>query len=247
LARGRARQRNSAANSATIRGGRNNGPPNTYTGHVTVTASRAQGSPAVITVTFTVGSQAASNAPFWPQWGSNPQHAGRVAATGQNLTTVLAHIVHDPFVDQEKNENILLFEEPVLTVHEQSPLLDGNDAYMVTKTGTYNSCPTAGDWVKGAASGPNTWNTMVWNEVRFSWVAGQLAQAWSFSSDWVPEPNATDSTQGFGGLQGWEPVFHPLDANNLIYVPGAVGKVWNLIRPPVFPFHTSIRSMETAR
>src|SRR3984957_2884470 len=192
---------------------------NTYTGHVTVTASGAQGSPAVITVTFTVGAQAASNAPFWPQWGSNPQHAGMVTASGQNLTTVLANIVYDPFVDQEKNENILLFKEPVLTVHEQSPLLDGNDAYMVTKTGTYNSCPTAGNWVNGAACGPNNWNTMVWNEVRFSWVAGQLAQAWSFASDWVPEPNAT--SPGFGGLQGWEPVFHPVDANNFIYVPGA--------------------------
>jgi len=201
---------------------------NTYTGHVTVTASGAQGSPAVITVTFTVGSQVASNAPFWPQWGSNPQHAGMVAATGQNLNTILANIVYDPFVDQEKNENILLFGEPVLTVHEQSPLLDGNDAYMVTKAGTYNSCPTAGDWVNGAACGPNTWNSMVWNEVRFSWVAGQLAQAWSFSSDWVPEPNATDSTQAFGGLQGWEPVFHPVDANNFIYVPGSAGTVWKV-------------------
>ena len=201
---------------------------NTYTGHITVTAADAQGSPALITVTFTVGAQAASNAPFWPQWGSNPQHAGMVAATGQNLTTVLANIVYDPFVDQEKNENTPLFGEAVLTVHEQAPLLDGTDAYMVTKTGTYNSCNPVGNWAKGGVCGPNTWNSMVWNEVRLSWVAGQLAQAWSFSSDWVPEPNATDFTQGFGGLQGWEPVFHPVDANNFIYVPGAAGTVWKV-------------------
>ena len=199
---------------------------NTYTGHVTVTASGAQGSPATITVTFAVGPQAASNAPFWPQWGSNPQHSGMVAATGQNLTTVLANIVYDPFVDQEKNENTPLYGEATLTVHEQSPLLDGTDAYMVTKSGTYNSCNPVGNWVNGDACGPNSWNTMVWNEVRFSWVAGQLAQAWSFASDWVPEPNAT--SPGFGGLQGWEPVFHPVDANNFIYVPGAGGTVWKV-------------------
>src|ERR1700733_15114878 len=199
---------------------------NTYTGHITVFAEGAQGSPAVITVTFTVGAQAASNAPLWPQWGSNPQHSGMVAATGQNLTTVLANIVYDPFVDQEKNENTPLYGEATLTVHEQSSLLDGTDAYMVTKSGTYNSCNPVGNWVNGDACGPNSWNTMVWNEVRFSWVAGQLAQAWSFASDWVPEPNAT--SPGFGGLQGWEPVFHPVDANNFIYVPGAGGTIWKV-------------------
>jgi hypothetical protein len=199
---------------------------NTYTGHVTVTASGAQGSPATITVTFTVGAQAASNAPFWPQWGSNPQHSGMVAATGQNLTTVLANIVYDPFVDQEKNENTPLYGEATLTVHEQSPIIDGNDTYMVMKMGTYNSCNPVGNWVNGAACGPNSWNTMEWCEVRFSWVNGVLVQAWSFDSDWVPEPNAT--SPGFGGLQGWEPVFHPVDANNFIYVPGAGGTVWKV-------------------
>jgi len=53
----------------------------TYTGHITVTDPGASGSPAIVTVTFVVGSQNASNAPFWPQWGSNPQHSGMVAAT----------------------------------------------------------------------------------------------------------------------------------------------------------------------
>src|SRR5580704_17836819 len=202
--------------------------PNTYTGHITVTAAGSQGSPAVITVTFTVGAQAASNMPFWPQWGSNPQHAGMVAATGQNLTTVLSNIVYDPFVDQEKNENTIVFGDAVLSVHEQAPIIDGNDTYMVMKMGTYNSCNPAGDWVHGTACGPNSWNTMQWCEVRFSWVNGVLAQAWSFDSDWVPEPNATNYDLGFNGLGGWEPVFHPVDANNFIYVPGAGGTVWKV-------------------
>ena len=202
--------------------------PRTYIGHITVTATVAQDSPAVITVTLVVGSQAASNAPFWPQWGSNPQHTGMVAVTGQSLDKILANIPYDPFVDQEKNENVPLFGEPALTVHEQAPITDGNDTYMVMKDGVYNSCNPVGQWTTGAACGPNTWNTMDWYEVRYSWVNGQLVQAWSFVTDWVPEPNATNFNQGFVGLQGWEPVFHPVDANNFIYVPSSAGAVWKV-------------------
>ncbi len=195
---------------------------NTYTGHVTVTAAGAQGSPATITVTFTVNPQA-SNSPFWPQWGSNPQHTGMVNAVGQNLTSKLADIVYDPFIDQEKAE----FGGELL-VHEQSPVIDGNDVYMVQKSGTYNSCTPVGNWQTGAACGPNSWNTMIWNERRYSWVSGQLAPIWTFQSDWVPEPNAANFNSGIGGLQGWEPVFHPIEANNFIYVPGAAGTVWKV-------------------
>ncbi|MGA8013216.1 MAG: hypothetical protein WB949_12380, partial [Candidatus Acidiferrales bacterium] len=53
----------------------------TYTGHITVTAPGAQGSPATITVTFVVAA-APANTPFWSQWGANPQHAGMVAVAG---------------------------------------------------------------------------------------------------------------------------------------------------------------------
>jgi hypothetical protein len=194
----------------------------TYTGHVTVTATGAQGSPATITVTFTVNPQA-SNTPFWPQWGSNPQHTGMVSAAGQSLTNKLADIVYDPFISQEKAE---LGGE--LVVHEQTPVIDGNDVYMVVKTGTYNSCNPVGSWQTGVACGPNSWNTMVWNERRYSWINGQLASIWTFQSDWVPEPNAANFSVGAGGLQGWEPVFHPIEANNFIYVPGAAGTVWKV-------------------
>ena len=44
---------------------------------------------------------------------------------------------------------------------------------------------------------------------------------WTFASDWKPEPNGS-------GLEGWEPVFHPVDANGFIYVPGAGGTVWKV-------------------
>ncbi len=69
---------------------------------------------------------------------------------------------------------------------------------------------------------------MIWNEARFTWESGKLVQVWCFASDWKPEPNATNFNLGFGGLVGWEPVFHPVDANNFIYVPGAAGTVWKV-------------------
>jgi hypothetical protein len=171
---------------------------------------------------------AASNTPFWAQWGSNSQHSGNVAVAGQSLTNKEADITYDPFVDQEKAENTTLFGEAVLTVHEQAPITDGNDVYMVTKSGTYNSCNPVGDWTNGTACGPNTWNTMIWNETRYTWENNQLVQIWSFASDWKPEPNATNFNQGYAGLEGWEPVFHPLDANGYLYVPGAAGTLWKV-------------------
>ena len=194
----------------------------TYTGHITVTAAGAQGSPATITVTFMVNPLAA-NTPFWPQWGSNPQHTGMVNVAGQSLANKLADIVYDPFIAQEKAE---LGGE--LVVHEQTPVIDGNDVYMVQKTGTYNSCNPVGNWQNGAACGPNSWNSMIWNERRYTWINGQLATIWTFQSDWIPEPNAANFNAGAGGLQGWEPVFHPIEANNFIYVPGAAGTVWKV-------------------
>jgi Viral BACON domain len=202
--------------------------PNTYTGHILVTAAGAQGSPASVTITFTIGATAASTSPFWQQWGSNPQHTGMVPVAGQNLTSTLANVVYDPFVNQEKAENTAVFGEAVLTVHEQAPITDGNDVYMVMKSGSYDSCNPVGDWVNGTACGPNAWNTMVWNETRFSWVNGAFVTAWTFASDWKPEPNASNFNGGEPGLEGWEPVFHPVDVTNFIYVPGAAGTVWKV-------------------
>ncbi len=197
---------------------------NSYTGHITVTAAGAQGSPATITVTFVVA-ETPANAPFWSQWGSIAQHTGMVSVAGQSLRQQLADIVYDPFVKQEQAENSGSGGDGDLTVHYQAPLTDGNDVYMVVKTGTYTSCNPAGAWTSGASCGPNTWSTEQWNEARFSWINGHLngnlMQVWSFASDWKPEPNGS-------GLGGWEPVFHPVDANGFIYVPGAGGTVWKV-------------------
>jgi len=191
--------------------------PNSYTGHVTLTANDAQGSPATITVTFVVA-QAPSNSPFWGQWGADPEHEGDVNVAGQTPTQQLADIVYDPFVSDEQADAA---GDGDLTVHYQAPLTDGNDVYMVTKTGSYNSCNPPTAWESGTVCGPNDWSSEVWNEARFSWINGTLTQVWAFASDWKPEPNGS-------GLEGWEPVFHPVEADGFIYVPGAGGTVWQV-------------------
>ncbi len=195
-----------------------------YTGHITVTATGAQGSPATLTVTFDVAGPPPSNAPFWAQWGANPQHSGMVNVLGQSVATQLADIVYDKFVLQESAENLPNLGEAALLAHYQAPIVDGNDVYMMTKSGTYTSCNPVGDWINGAACGPNTWNTMTWNETRFSWENGQLIHVWDFQSDWKPAP---DSVTGVG-IGVWEPVFHPAEANGFIYVPGAGGTIWKV-------------------
>src|SRR5262249_7015834 len=173
---------------------------------------------------------AASNQPIWPQWGSNPQHTGAVNVTAQGLVEKLADITYDPFVQQEKAENNVTIGND-LTVHEQVPITDGNDVYMVMKMGSYKSCAPVGAWQNGTPCGPNAWDTMSWCEVRYSWTGGSLAQQWSFQSDWKPEPNGTyNGVSGFSspGLVNWEPVFHPALANGFLYVPGAGGTVWKV-------------------
>jgi hypothetical protein len=173
------------------------------------------------------GNPPAANAAFWAQWGANPQHAGMVNVAGQNASSKLVNIVYDPFVAQEQAE----FNGD-LVAHYQAPITDGTgngyDVYMVSKTGQYLSCAQPGGWTTGIPCGPNAWNSMIWNEQRYQWQNGNLKLIWTYTTDWKPEPNGTDFSMGFAGLQGWEPVFHPVDANNYLYVPGANGSVWKL-------------------
>jgi hypothetical protein len=158
----------------------------------------------------------ASNAPFWSQWGFGSQHTDMVTVVGQPLTRQLANLVYDPFVPQEQAES-----GAALTAHYQATLIDGNDFYMESKTGTYPSCNPPGSWVNGALCGPNAWNQLVWNVTRYTWENDQPVQIWTFETDWKPEPNGQ-------GLGGWEPVFHPLLANGFLYAPGGGGTLWKV-------------------
>lgn len=145
---------------------------------------------------------APSNMPFWAEWGAGPLHEGMVAVAGQSPTQQLAKITYDPFVSQEQAAN-----EGELVVHYQATLTDGNDVYMMSKSGTY--------------TGASSWTSMTWNEIRYTWESGVLTTIWTFASDWKPEPDGQ-------ALEGWEPVFHAVDANGFIYVPGASGTIWKV-------------------
>src|SRR2546426_2272824 len=158
----------------------------------------------------------------WPQWGHDQQHTGTVNVAGQKLNKVLANIVYDPFVDDEKAP---ANGDGDLLVHYQTPLVDGNDVYMEFKSGTYTSI--------------NTWETQIWNEKKLSWVGNNLVEQWSFQSDWTPVPR---------GSPRWEPVFHATLAGNFVYVPGAGGTVFKLnksdgsVAARYNPFNTEVVS-----
>jgi hypothetical protein len=146
----------------------------------------------------------AGNAPDWPEWGRTPQHTGSTSAVGQNASAQLANIVYDPFVSQEQADS-----DGELLVHYQVPLVDGNGVVLEVKTGSY--------------TGPQTWNTQIWNERGYTWQNGSLTQKWNFQSDWKPEPDG-----GQAGLNGWEPVFHAALGGGFVYVPGFSGSVYKL-------------------
>jgi hypothetical protein len=166
---------------------------------------------------------------FWSQWGRNARHSGMVNVPAQPLNEKLSDVIYDKFVEQEKAENVPLFGAPGLTAHYQSTLIDGDSFYMLSKGGAnYPSCRPVGDWEFGGNCGPNAWDQLQWNVVRYDWKDGQAIRAWKFRTDWKPEPNATDFRFGFGGLEGWEPVFHPALGNGYLYVPGAGGSIWKV-------------------
>jgi hypothetical protein len=151
----------------------------------------------------------------WPQWGQNPQHTGFLPVAGQSLQAKLSDQIFDPFTAQEMAES-----NGALLMHYQVPLVNGNNVYMMFKTGTYNSCVPPGSG-KPFPCGPNDWSTEVWNETDLQWQNGQLVPAWNFATDWTPIPN--DYT-----LDGWEPLFQPVLASTYIYVPGAGGTIYQL-------------------
>jgi len=153
-------------------------------------------------MTFVLTTALSQQSSGWPQWGHDQQHTGTINVAGQNLNHILANIIYDPFVDDEKAP---ANGDGDLLVHYQTPLVDGNDVYMEFKSGTYTSMVT--------------WESQTWNEKKLSWVGGNLVEQWNFQSDWKPVPFGSPS---------WEPVFHATLAGNFVYVPGAGGTVYKV-------------------
>jgi hypothetical protein len=135
----------------------------------------------------------------WPQWAQNPQHTGFLPVIGQHMDHILANIVYDPNVPDEQAQT-----GGDLLVHYQTPLVDGNDVYMLSKAGSY----TVG-----------TYATQTWHQNKFTWQATNLVKLWTFDSDWVPPGSQMDF---------WEPVYHAVLANGFLYDPGAGGSIFKL-------------------
>jgi hypothetical protein len=163
------------------------------------------------------GGPPALAAPDWPQWGGDPEHQGRSAAVGQPPAALLADVVYDPFVAREKAET-----QGDLLAHYAVPLLEGSNVYVESKSGSYISCDPPGSG-EPAPCGPDAWGLQTWNVKKLVWQNGALAEAWTFASDWKPEPNGE-------GLSNWEPVFHSVLAGDFLYVPGFGATVFQLAK-----------------
>src|SRR5215471_21092379 len=135
----------------------------------------------------------------WPQWAQNPQHTGFLNVAGQNPNRILADVVYDANVPDEQAQT-----GGDLLAHYQTPLVDGNDVYMMSKAGSV----TLGSFA-----------SQTWHENKFTWQSGNLVNVWTFDSDWVPPGSVKDF---------WEPVYHAVLANGFIYDPGAGGSIFKL-------------------
>jgi hypothetical protein len=139
----------------------------------------------------------------WAQWGQNQKHQGNVSTEGQDVVSILADKVYDPFTKAEEGSL-----DGNLLVHYQVPILEGNNVFMEFKTGSF--------------TGNSTWNTQIWNQRRLSWEGGNLVEKWNFQSDWKPEPRR------LVGQNIWEPVYHAVLSGNFIYDPGLGGTIFKL-------------------
>lgn len=140
----------------------------------------------------------------WPQWGRDPQHTGQVSIVGQSLNQNVVNLVYDPLVPDEMAAVNQAFGENDLLAHYQAPLVDGNDVYMMFKSGHYSK---------------NAYATQNWGETKYTWSGSTLVTQWAFATDWKAPGNQDDF---------WEPVFHPALANGVLYVPGAGGSIWKV-------------------
>ena len=151
----------------------------------------------------------------WGQWGRDGAHDGQTCVVAQDAAREQAHVTIDPFVPQEQAETF-----GSLLTHYQVPLSDGaGNVFVLAKTGTYVSCDPPGSG-QPFPCGTAAWPSQVWTERALHWRRGQLAEKWTFLSDWKPAPVPS----------GWEPMFQPALAGLFIYVPGAGGTVWQVSR-----------------
>ena len=140
----------------------------------------------------------------WNQWGQNARHTGSVTVTGQRLEVALAAFEYDPLVPSLRED-----AGGDLLVHYMVPIVDGNDVYVMTRSGDWKSCSKF-----DPPCGTGLWNYMQRSITKLSWVNGQLTRKWSTPVHWWPVPD-NGST--------WEPVFHPALVGDYIFSPCSAG------------------------
>lgn len=147
----------------------------------------------------------------WKQWGQNSRHDGSISWLGQNPDSILTTVTIDPWVPTKIDDS-----GGDLLAHYPSPLIDGNDVFLISEGGRYIPCSSG-----ILPCGAEAWDWLTWSVRKYSWnrVNGQLEGQWSFLTDWRPLPGV-----------GWEPVFHPVVAGDYVYTPGASGSVWRVNR-----------------
>jgi hypothetical protein len=138
----------------------------------------------------------------WSQWARSAQHDSAVAVRGRALERIETSVVLDPFSGIEEAA-----AGGDLLAHYAVPLIDGDDVYVVVKSGFF--------------SGTQTRETQNWNLVNLRRVNGQLVQRWTFDSDWKPLP---------WGSASWEPVFHPALTAGAVWAPALGGGVVKINR-----------------
>jgi hypothetical protein len=106
----------------------------------------------------------------WHQWGGDPGHGGASCAIGQPMERTLARATVDPFAALEASD-----ANGVLLVHMQAPLIDGDDVFLMSKSGEYTSC--------GVLCGLYDRDSQIWEEKAYRWVNGELQPRWTFMSD----------------------------------------------------------------
>lgn len=147
-----------------------------------------------LVLALTAGTLAADG---WMQWGRTAEHAGASPATGHTLKKIEAEVVLDPFVEQEKAG------VSSLLVHYQAPLVDGNDLFVVVKSGTF--------------TGRATPESQIWNVRNLRRAGESLQTRWTYASDWKPVP--------IGGSVSWEPVYHAALTADAVWAPAAGGTI----------------------
>ncbi|HLJ74726.1 MAG TPA: hypothetical protein VKU62_09085, partial [Thermoanaerobaculia bacterium] len=153
---------------------------------------------------MTIAAAALLLATAWPQFGRDAAHTARTDTAAQPMATVLASVVMDPFVNAE-----LAYYQTDLYVHYASPIIDGDDAFLQVKRGTFT---------------PGNWSTQSWGVQALRWQDNKLVARWTTMSDWKPAPYTGD-----GGPQ-FEPAFQPILANGFLYMPGVAGTVLRINR-----------------